>query len=313
MRILSVGLAILLIGGTFLAANSFFIVDQREQALILQFGDPVAVYNAVKVEEDTLSNRPDSPNLEVTDAPGLKFKIPFIQRVIRYDRRTLDYDADPREILTAEREPLTVDAFLRFRIVDPLQFYRRVQTELQAISRLEDQLLSSLRDVLAGVETQAIVSGERAQLMEQVREAMRANARTLGIDIVDVRIRRVDLPETLSKSVYQRMESERRQVANRARAEGEETKRRIIAEADREVEILLAQAREEAEKIRGRGDARRADIFAQAYGRDPQFFAFYRSLIAYERALRDGETTMVLSPNSEFFQFFKEMEPPEGG
>jgi len=290
MRITAIVIVIILVLAGVVIANSAFIVDKREQSLILQFGEPVEAYNAAD-----------------TDEPGLYFKLPFIQRVVSLEKRILEFDADPQEVLTAEQEPLSVDAFLRYRIADPLLYFQRVGNETVARGRLSSLLQSSLRNVLAGVETAAIISGERRSLMNEVRDVVQDSATNIGIEIVDVRIRRADLPERISQSVFQRMRAEREQEANRIRAEGEQAAREIRADADREAAVIVAKAREESEITRGEGDAERNSIFAASYSKDPEFFAFYRSLRAYENAMRDDQTTLVLSPDSEFFRYFQDM------
>jgi membrane protease subunit HflC len=270
--------------------QTFYIVDQREQAIIVQFGDPVRVVNA--------------PG---TDQAGLNLKVPFIEQVLKLDRRNIAIEADQEEIITAGQERLMVDAFLRYRISDPEQFYRTLRDEATAADRVGRLLNSSLRQVLGGATDDDIVSGRRAQLMQQVKADMarRAESSRLGIQVIDVRIKRADLPAANREFVFRRMSTARQQEAAQLRAQGEQRKREVIASADREVAITLATAREEAGQITGEGDAQRTRIFANSFGKDPSFAAFFRSMQAYEQSFADGQTTMVLSPDSAFFRYFE--------
>jgi membrane protease subunit HflC len=270
--------------------QTFYVVDQREQAIIVQFGDPVRVVNA--------------PG---TDQAGLNLKVPFIEQVLKLDRRNIAVEADQEEIITAGQERLMVDAFLRYRISDPEQFYRTLRDEATAADRVGRLLNSSLRQVLGGATDDDIVSGRRSQLMQQVKTDMarRAESSRLGIQVIDVRIKRADLPAANREFVFRRMSTARQQEAAQLRAQGEQRKREVIASADREVAITLATAREEAGQITGEGDAQRTRIFANSFGRDPSFAAFFRSMQAYEQSFADGQTTMVLSPDSAFFRYFE--------
>ncbi|MDZ4373323.1 MAG: protease modulator HflC [Phenylobacterium sp.] len=265
-------------------------MDQREQAIIVQFGDPVRVVNA--------------PG---TSQAGLNLKVPFIEQVLKLDRRNIAIEADQEEIITAGQQRLVVDAFLRYRIAQPEQFYRTLRDEATAADRIERLLNSSLRQVLGSASSTDIISGRRGILMQQAKADMarRAAASRLGIEVIDVRIKRADLPAQNREFVFRRMETSRQQDAARIRAEGEQQKREIIANADREVSITLATAREEAGQITGEGDARRTRIFADSFGKDPSFAAFFRSMQAYEQSFADGQTTMVLSPDSAFFRYFE--------
>lgn len=287
-RVLAVGLlaAILAV----LLVQTFYVVDQRQQAIVVQFGDPVRVVNAPGRSQ-----------------AGLNMKIPFVEQVIKFDRRNISLESGQEEILTSDQDRLVVDAFLRYRISDPLQFYRTLRDEQTAADRLERLLNSSLRQVLGSVTDTEIISGRRAQLMQQARADItrRAAASRLGIEIIDVRIKRADLPDQTRENVFRRMETSRQQEAARIRAEGEQRKREITAEADKEVAITLATAREQAGQALGEGDALRTRILANSYGRDASFSAFFRSMQAYERSFGDGETTMVLSPDSAFFRYFE--------
>jgi membrane protease subunit HflC len=272
-------------------ANTLFVVDQRRQALVLQLGDPVRVIHA--------------PG---QGGAGLNYKIPFMQTVIQFDRRNIALEADQEEVTTSDQQKLVVDAFLRYRISDPLQFYRSLRDETTASDRLERLVNSSLRQVLGSTNLQDVISGRRDQLMQasKIDVEKRVKAASLGIEVIDLRIKRADLPSANQASVYRRMQTQRAQQAAQYRAEGEQQKRSIIAQADRDVTITLATARQEGETTRGQGDAQRTRIFAEAYGRDPDFARFYRSLQAYQVALGQGDTTMVMSPEDyAFFDVFR--------
>lgn len=278
-------------------ANTLFIVDQRHQALVLQLGNPVRVIHA--------------PG---QGGAGLNYKIPFMQTVIQFDRRNLSLEADQEEVTASDQQRLVVDAFLRYRISDPLQFYRSLHDETTAQDRLERLVNSSLRQVLGSTNLQDVISHRRDELMQQskIDVEKRAKAASLGIEVIDLRIKRADLPATNQGNVYRRMQTQRQQIAALTRAQGEQQKREIIAQADRDVTITLAAARQEGETTRGQGDAQRTRIFGQAYGKDPSFAAFYRSMQAYQAGLAQGDTTLVLSPDSEFFKYF-EHGPNAGG
>jgi modulator of FtsH protease HflC len=273
-----------------LVFQTFYIVDQRQQAIVVQFGDPVRVVNAPGRSQ-----------------AGLNLKIPFVEQVIKLDRRNIALEADKEEIITAGQQRLVVDAFIRYRISDPLQFYRTLRDEQTAKDRIERLVNSSLRQVLGSATSTDIISGRRAQLMQQAKRdvELRAKASRLGIEVIDLRIRRADLPTNNREAVFRRMATSRQQVAAQLRAEGEQKKREIIAQADKEVSITLATAREQSGQITGEGDALRTRIFANSFGKDPSFAAFFRSMQAYEASLADGETTMVLSPDSAFFRYFE--------
>ena len=262
-----------------------FTVPQWMQAMVVQLGEPVRV-----VQE-----------------PGLYWKIPFIQQVTYFDRRLLDYDAASKDILTVDKQQLSVDNYSRWRIADPLQFYRTVRDERGAQSRLDDIVYSDLRETLGRHTLRDIVSDKRDQLMADVTARSAEKAKVYGIEIVDVRIKRADLPEKNEQTVFGRMRSERERQAKKFRAEGDEEARKIRSESDKQVQILLADATQQAEVIRGDGDANATRIFAEAYGRDPDFYAFQRTLEAYRSALASG-TTVILSPKSEFFRFLERAE-----
>lgn len=273
-----------------LVFQTFYIVDQRQQAIVVQFGDPVRVVNPPGRSE-----------------AGLNLKVPFIEQVIKLDRRNIALESDQEEIITAGQERLVVDAFIRYRITDPLQFYRTLRDEQTATDRIERLVNSSLRQVLGSASSTDIISGRRAQLMQQARLDVdrRAKASRLGIEVIDLRIKRADLPAQNREAVFRRMSTSRQQVAAQLRAQGEQKKREIIAGADKEVAITLATAREQAGQITGEGDAVRTRIFAQSFGKDPSFAAFFRSMQAYEASLANGDTTLVLSPDSAFFRYFE--------
>lgn len=282
--------AILAVGVLIVVFNTLFVVDQREQAIVVRFGEPVRVINAPGRNE-----------------AGLNIKQPFVEDVVKLDRRNLGQEADQEEIIAADQQRLVVDAFIRYRIADPLQYYRTLRDDRIAADRIERLLNSSLRQVLGSVNSNDIISSRRDELMRQARldVARRSAESRLGIQVIDVRIKRADLPAANQAAVFRRMQTSRQQQAAQIRAVGEQQKREIIANADKEVAITLATAREEAGATRGQGDAQRTRIFAQAYGRDPGFAAFYRSMQAYDQGLAQGDTTLVLSPDSDFFKYFQ--------
>ncbi|MGX9357298.1 protease modulator HflC [Roseobacteraceae bacterium S113] len=265
--------------------SSVFIVDEREKALVLQFG------RVVDIKED----------------PGLAFKIPVIQEVVRYDDRILSLDVDPLEVTPLDDRRLVVDAFARYRIADLNQFRQAVGTGgvITAANRLDGILRDELRGVLGSVSSNDILSTDRAALMLRIRNAAITEARSLGIEVVDVRLKRTDLPSENLDATFERMRAEREREATDERARGNEAAQRVRAQADRTVVELVSDANRQAEIIRGEADARRNNIFAQAFGADPEFFEFYRSLTAYERALQGSNSTMVLSPDSDFFNYLK--------
>jgi modulator of FtsH protease HflC len=263
-----------------------FTVPQWLQAVVLQLGEPVRT-----VRE-----------------PGLYFKVPFIQSVIYFDNRLLDYDASPKELLTRDKQQLVVDNYTRWRIVDPLQFYRAVRDESGAQSRLDDIIYSNLRENFGRQTLEQIVSRKGGELMEDITKSSDQRSRDYGIEILDVRIKRADLPEKNEQNVFSRMRTERERLAKKFRAEGEEEARKITSGADKDVRILMADARKQADIERGTGDALAVKIFADAYGRDPAFYEFVRTLEAYRKTLGEG-TTLILSPSSQFFRLLKEAEP----
>ena len=275
-------LAIILVILGIIGYGSVFSVHETQQALVLQFGNPVKA-----VQES-----------------GLNFKTPFVQDVQFMEKRILDFDAPPVEAVAADKKRIGVDAYARFRIADPLKFYQTVNNEVTARNRMAPIVNSSLRNVIGRVKLETMLSGERSKLMHEIRGLVNDEAGKLGIEIIDVRIKRADLPEANSQAVYDLMRAERKRIATEIRAEGAERSQKITATADRQRTVLLADAQKSSEIMRGEGDALRNKVFADAYTKDPEFFAFYRSLQAYRTALQSGDTTMVLSPNSDFFSYF---------
>ncbi len=276
------GGAILLIVLAIVAASALFTVHQTQQAIVMQFGNPKSV-----VQE-----------------PGLHLKAPFWQNVVYFDARVLDFAPQGEEIITSDRKRMVVDSFVRYRIDDPLQFYQSVGTETRVQSRLAGVVVSSLRRVVGNNSFSSILSEERGDIMLSIQQAVNAEAKEFGIEIVDFRIRRTDLPDANAQSIYQRMRTEREREAKEFRAQGAELAQRIRARADRERTVLLAESKKTAQIRRGEGDADAIRIYAESFGQDPEFFAFYRSMEAYKNALGKDNTTLVLSPDSDFFDFF---------
>ncbi|GGB37527.1 protein HflC [Tistrella bauzanensis] len=262
--------------------SASYVVHQTEQALVLQLGEP----------------------RKVVKEPGLHFKLPFIQNVVFYDNRVLDFDADVQELIASDQKRLVVDSFARFRIVDPLRFYQAVGSEAVVRARLDSIVNASLRNVLGSVPLSSVLTSQRAELMAQTAQIVNGEAKSFGIEVLDVRMRRVDLPEANSQAIFSRMRTEREREATELRAQGAELAQRIRSRADRERTVLLAEARREAQIARGEGDATASKIFADSFGQDAAFFDFYRSLQAYRAALGNSDTTMLLSPNGEFFRYF---------
>ncbi len=284
MRLNFVGgiLATLVLVVLILGYGSVFRVDQTRQALVVRLGEPVRV---------------------VTD-PGLNFKIPLIDSVIHIDKRILDIESPALEVIASDQKRLLVDAFARYRIKDSLKFYQSLGSVGSANSQLQILLNSAVRRVLGEATLTHVVRDERAQLMVRVREQLETEAQAYGIAVVDVRIRRADLPEQNSQAVYDRMKAERQREVAEFKAQGSQRAQEINARADRDVTVLTAEAEAKAQQTRGEGDAERNRIFADAFGRDPDFFAFYRTMQAYEAGLRANDTRMLLKPDSEFFRFF---------
>ncbi len=270
----------------FVVVNAAFIVPETSSALVFRFGEPKSQY-------------PDA---------GLKFKMPFAESVNFIDKRNRNLEQGQTEIIARNQERLIVDAFARYRIIDPLLFYQSARDERNGEQLLGRQFDRSIKAVLGEVTVDEIISTQRAELMRRIRDLLSQSARPLGVEIIDVKIRRADLPQTNSVAVFQRMIAERNQLAQQYRSEGNERANQIQAQADRQVIEIKAEAEEAAQKIRGAADGERNAVFAAAYGKDAEFFAFYRSLLAYEEALQKGDTTILLSPNSEFFRYFNNLE-----
>ncbi len=271
---------IIVLGAT--AFFSIFIVKEINQAIVLQFGDPKRIISK----------------------PGINFKIPFIQNVVYLDKRILNLDAPPEEVIASDQKRLIVDAFARFQIVDPLKFYISVGNERVARSRLSTIINSRIRSVLGTQRLQTLLSADRTNQMALIQDGVNNEAEKFGIKIVDVRIKRADLPPANSEAIYRRMQTEREREAKEFRAKGAEMAITITSTADKEVTVILAEAEKQSEIMKGQGDGQRNKIFAEAFGKDPEFFAFYRAMQAYEKALIGGETSLILSPDSEFFKFF---------
>jgi len=273
----------------YLAFSSVYTVDERQKALVLQFGQVKAI----------------------KENPGLAFKIPFIQEVVRYDDRILSLDTQPLEVTPLDDRRLVVDAFARWRIVDVVKFRKAVGTggKLIAENRLNRILNAATREVLGSVTSNSVLSADRVALMNQIRDAAKKEAEALGIEVVDVRIKRADLPKQNLEATFGRMRAEREREAADEIARGNEAAQKVRAQADRTVVELTSEARKNAEIIRGQADAKRNAVFAKAFGRDPEFFAFYRSLAAYEKALKGSNSTLVISPNGEFFKYLKSENP----
>lgn len=274
----------------FTALSSVYIVDERKQAIVLQFGQ----VRAVKQE------------------PGLAFKIPFIQNVVFYEDRILPLDTQPLEVTPLDERRLVVEAFARWRIVDPVRFRLAVAggAELAGAQRLDSILNAALRGVLGNVNSRDILSAERSGMMTAIRDAARRPAENLGVEVIDVRIKRADLPQQNLQATFARMQAEREREAADERARGAEAAQVVRATADRGAVELVSEARRESEIVRGEADAARNAVFAEAFGRDPEFFAFYRSLSAYEQALQGSNSSMVISPDSEFFDYLKTDQRP---
>lgn len=277
MQFMLIGALVLVIA----LAQSVYIVQQPEQAIVLQFGNPVRL-----VQE-----------------PGLKFKIPFIQNVVFYDKRLLNLEPPAQEVVLKDKKRLDVDTFSRYRIVEPLTFYKTVRNEYQAQNRLQEIVNSSARNVLATFTLKELLSEKRTEIMKKISDAVKNDAAQLGVEVADVRIRRADLPIQVSQAINDRMKTERIREAKGYRADGEKTAQEIRATADKTATITIATAEKEAQKIKGDGDKKATEIWTNATNADPEFYAFYRSLEAYRNSF-DEETSMVLAPEGEFFNYF---------
>jgi membrane protease subunit HflC len=297
MRLNIVGgvIVVLIVAALVVAYSSLFTVYQTQQSLVVRLGQPVRVVNE----------------------PGLHVKLPFVDNVIAIDKRILDLEAPAQEVIASDQKRLVVDAFARYRIKDALRFYQTLGSISGANSQLAILLNSALRRVLGEVTFTHVVRDQRADLMARIRELTDHEATAYGIEVVDVRIRRADLPEQNSQAVYQRMQTERQREAAEFRAQGTQRAQEIRSRADREATVVVAEAQSQGEKIRGEGDATRNKIFADAFNRDPDFFAFYRSMQAYEAGLKHTDTRLLLRPNNSFFRYFndpmgksREVAPP---
>lgn len=284
---IKIALGAVVIAVLFVLLNSLYVVRQTEQAIVLQFGNPVRV---------------------VKEA-GLKFKIPFIQNVVFYDNRLLNLDPPAQEVVLNDKKRLDVDSFTRYRIVDPLRFYKTVRTEAQARSKLEEIVNSSLRKVLGRITLPQLLSQKRTQIMSDISNAVKVDAEQIGVSVADVRIRRADLPVEVLQAINARMKAERERDAKEFRATGQQEAQKIRAAAEKDKAVIIAEAEKKAQIIRGQGDKAAISIWNTAAGVDPQFYAFYRSLEAYKKALNSEETSLVLTPDSEFFEFFRKTIP----
>ncbi|MCB4820515.1 protease modulator HflC [Roseicella aerolata] len=270
----------------FVAASSLFAVHQTQQVLITQFGQPI----------------------RVVQTPGLNWKVPFIQTVIGFDRRLLDFDAPGQEVILGDQRRIVVDTFTRYRITDPLRFYQTVgATEAGIRLRLSPIVSSTLRNTLGSEPLLSVLSADRARIMGEIRAKVNNEARSFGIEVTDVRIRRADLPEENTQAILSRMQSERERVAREQRAEGAEQAQRIRASAERDRTVLLAEAQSRAEALRGEGEQTAIRIFAEAFEKDPEFFQFWRTMQAWREAFSDGESRMLLSPEGDFFRYFRNL------
>jgi membrane protease subunit HflC len=264
-----------------IVSSALFTVSETEQAIVLQFG-------AVK---------------RIDRTAGLKFKLPFVQKVMIYDKRLLDIESPPQEVILSDQRRLVVDAYAVFQIVDPLKFYQAVRSDAGARIRLTSSINATLRDVLGGTTVTTMLSKDREGVMQAIRTKVNDAATPLGISVADVRISRANFPESISQSIYGQMNSERQREAAQFRAEGFEQAQQIKAKADRDKTVILADARRQADILHGEGDAQATQIYAEAFGRDPEFYAFYRSLDAYKKTLGGDDTQYVLSPNSDFLRY----------
>ena len=278
---ISIGFAALLI---FTMMSALFTVNQTQQALVLQFGEPK----------------------RIIQDPGLAIKMPFIQDVQYYEKRVLSLiPQDAEEVILADQKRILVDAFARFRIANPLLFYQTVRNEFGARARLESIIDSSVRRVLGSETLASILTGKRNDINNNIRDEVEQSVTSLGIEIIDVRLRRADYPASTSQNIFNRMKSEREREAKEFRATGEEEAQKIRADAEKTRTVIVAEAAREAQENRGRGDSKAIDIYAESFGQDPEFFSFYRSMEAYRKSIGESQTSMVLAPDSEFFKFFK--------
>jgi len=278
------GLIILVIASAFVFLSAAFTVHQTQQALILRFGEAIRI---------------------ITE-PGLHFKLPIADDAVYIDKRILDLDSESQEVIASDQKRLVVDAYSRYKITDALKYYQSVQSSARANARLSQILNSAVRRVLGESTFEEIVRDKRPELMKRITEQVNNEAAALGMSIVDVRIRRADLPEANSQAVYMRMQTARTKEANDIRARGQEQAKIITSRSDKEAKIIIAEANKISEITRGEGDAARNKIYAESYGQDPEFFKFYRSMVAYEESLKSGDTRLVISPDTDFFTYFKD-------
>jgi membrane protease subunit HflC len=288
-RLLTIIAVALVVAGIF-AMSSLFIVEQTEEALVLRLGEV----------------------RDVIPSPGLKMKLPFVENVIFYDNRLLDFEPPPEEVIVSDQKRLVVDTYTRYRITNPLLFYQTVNSEAAVRARLSAMVNGSLRRVLGNVTLSALLSHQRSAIMGQIRDEVTAQGKSFGIDVVDVRIRRADLPEENSQAIFARMQSEREQQARQYRGEGAEAAQTVRANAERERTVILAEAQRDAQRVRGDGDAESIRVYAGAFGQDKEFFGFYRSMQAYREALTGRGTSFVLTPDSGFFRFFQNSDGTPG-
>ena len=283
-RNIIIGVGGLILFGVF---SSFFTVNQTQQALVLQFGEPK----------------------RIIQDPGLAFKLPFIQDAVFYESRVLSLiPQDAEEVILADQKRIQIDAYARYRIEDPLLFFQTVRNELGARARLESIIDSSVRRVLGNETLASILTGERENINGSIRDEVNASVDSLGIEIIDVRLRRADYPESTSQNIFNRMKSEREREAKEFRATGDEEAQKIRADAEKTRTVIVAEAKREAQEVRGQGDSNAIRIYAGSFGQDPEFFSFYRSMEAYRKSIGESGTSMVLSPNSSFFRYFKDKD-----
>lgn len=289
MRARTISILVIIVAVFFVINASYFYVDQRLQAIVLQFGEPIRV-----IKE-----------------PGIQFKIPFVQNVEYFDKRLLLFDNPVEEIISADKKRLIVDSFARYKIEDPLRYFQTIRFESTLTNRLGSIINDSLRQVLGRVPLKSVISEKRSVLLEEVAILVSAAAKDFGLQIEDVRIRRADLPPANSDAIFRRMQTERQQEAAQYRAEGEEQSRILKAQAEKEKTILLADAERTSDILRGEGDGEKNKILGEAFSKDPEFFSFYRSMQAYITAIGSEDTTMILSPDSTFFEYFDKIDAPD--
>ena len=289
MRARTISILVIIVAVFFVINASYFYVDQRLQAIVLQFGEPIRV-----IKE-----------------PGIQFKIPFVQNVEFFDKRLLLFDNPVEEIISADKKRLIVDSFARYKIEDPLRYFQTIRFESTLTNRLGSIINDSLRQVLGRVPLKSVISEKRSVLLDEVAILVSAAAKDFGLQIEDVRIRRADLPTANSDAIFRRMQTERQQEASQYRAEGEEQSRILKAQAEKEKTILLADAERTSDILRGEGDGEKNKILGEAFSKDPEFFSFYRSMQAYINAISAEDTTMILSPDSTFFEYFDKIDTPD--